>query len=138
MQFPEKGPLTPITIATFCKTTCEQRSGKRDPIFWKVPFYSMTTQGRILHVSFKTSLTLTDGRLCPPYSPDLSPCDFHLFPAFKLPMRGKRYSSVEEAFAVADRFIRDVVLRSPAGGIPALPGRWDRVIDAEGEYFEGM
>lgn len=74
----------------------------------------------------------------PPYSPDLSPCDFHLFPAFKLPMRGKRYSSVEEAFAVADRFIRDVVLRSPAGGIPALPGRWDRVIDAEGEYFEGM
>ena len=41
------------------------------------------------------------------------------------------------ALAAADQSIRDV-LRSPAGGILALPGRWDRVIEAEGEYFEGM
>ena len=55
-------------------------------------------------------------------------------------MRGKRYrySSVEEAFAAADRFIRDGVLCSPTSGIHALPGPWDRVTDAEGEYFEGL
>ncbi|GFW46777.1 histone-lysine N-methyltransferase SETMAR [Trichonephila clavipes] len=29
----------------------------------------------------------------PPYSPDLTPCDFWLFPQLKKPLRGKRFAS---------------------------------------------
>ena len=32
----------------------------------------------------------------PPYSPDISPCDFHLFPLMKEPLRGIRFESVED------------------------------------------
>ena len=32
----------------------------------------------------------------PPYSPDLVPCDFWLFPKLKSPLRGKRFQSVDE------------------------------------------
>ena len=32
----------------------------------------------------------------PPYSPDLSPCDFFLFPRIKEPMRGRRFHTEEE------------------------------------------
>ena len=74
----------------------------------------------------------------PAYSPDLSPCDFHLFPAFKMPMRGTRYNTLDEIKTAADHYIRQVVANTPAGGISQLPGRWNRVIESNGDYFEGF
>ena len=32
----------------------------------------------------------------PPYSPDLSPCDFWLFPKLKSPLKGKRFQTVNK------------------------------------------
>ena len=32
----------------------------------------------------------------PPYSPDLAPCDFWLFPKLKEKLRGCRYETIEE------------------------------------------
>ncbi|UYV75991.1 hypothetical protein LAZ67_13002040 [Cordylochernes scorpioides] len=32
----------------------------------------------------------------PPYSPDLAPCDFFLFPKLKRPMKGRRYATLDE------------------------------------------
>jgi len=41
-----------------------------------------------------------------PYSPDMSPPDFDLFPKLKEPMRGHRFSSMEEVSAAVTRAIR--------------------------------
>ena len=30
-----------------------------------------------------------------PYSPDMAPCDFFLFPKLKLPLRGKHFETIE-------------------------------------------
>jgi hypothetical protein len=32
----------------------------------------------------------------PPYSPDLAPCDFFLFPRLKSTLKGKRFEDVAE------------------------------------------
>ena len=32
----------------------------------------------------------------PPYSPDLAPCDFFLFPTMKKTLKGKRFATMEE------------------------------------------
>jgi len=32
----------------------------------------------------------------PPYSPDLNPCHFSLFPKMKLKLKGQRFNSIEE------------------------------------------
>jgi hypothetical protein len=32
----------------------------------------------------------------PPYSPDLAPCDFFLFPKMKLKLKGRRFDAIEE------------------------------------------
>jgi hypothetical protein len=32
----------------------------------------------------------------PPYSPDLAPCDFWLFPKVKMTMKGKRFESIQD------------------------------------------
>ena len=36
------------------------------------------------------------GKTHPPCSPDLSPCDFFLFPRMKSQMKGKRFADVSE------------------------------------------
>ena len=38
----------------------------------------------------------------PPYSPDLAPCDFCLFPKLKGKVRGSRYETIEEMTKVID------------------------------------
>ncbi|EFN83104.1 hypothetical protein EAI_00625, partial [Harpegnathos saltator] len=32
----------------------------------------------------------------PPYSPDLAPCDYFLFPKLHLTMKGNRFASIED------------------------------------------
>ncbi|GFW15839.1 histone-lysine N-methyltransferase SETMAR [Trichonephila clavipes] len=39
--------------------------------------------------------------LHPSYSPDLTPCDFWLFPQLKIPLRGKRFASNEACVKAA-------------------------------------
>jgi len=35
----------------------------------------------------------------PPYSPDLAPCDFFLFPKMKMKLKGRRFQTLEETEA---------------------------------------
>jgi len=37
-----------------------------------------------------------DNGFAPPYSPDLAPCDFFLFPRMKRDLKGRRFQNVEE------------------------------------------
>ena len=39
----------------------------------------------------------------PPYSPDMSPCDFWMFPRLKEKLRGRRFEDVEEMREGCDR-----------------------------------
>ena len=38
----------------------------------------------------------------PPYSPDLTPSDYHLFPVLKKTMKGRQFSSDAEVIAAAE------------------------------------
>jgi len=72
----------------------------------------------------------------PPYSPDLSPCDFHLFAALKEPLRGVRFDclgDINEAVSAQLRTLQKDGLRN---GVPKLPQRWKSTIDKLGEYIE--
>ncbi|EFN64908.1 Histone-lysine N-methyltransferase SETMAR, partial [Camponotus floridanus] len=40
----------------------------------------------------------------PPYSPDLAPCDFFLFPNMKKWLAGKKFSSNEEVIAETEAY----------------------------------
>jgi hypothetical protein len=73
-----------------------------------------------------------------PYSPDMRPPDFDLFPKSKQPMRGQRFSSLEELSAVVTRAIRTLNKSGTLNGIPNLPKCWDAVIAKEGDYIKGL
>ena len=44
----------------------------------------------------------------PPYSPDLAPCDFSLFPRLKRPMKGLRFATIEEIKTESLRELKDI------------------------------
>ena len=64
----------------------------------------------------------------PPYSPDLSPIEYALFPKLKMPLRGVQFVDLEYfkvAVAMELRSISDGCL---ATGIADLPKKWNAVI----------
>ena len=73
-----------------------------------------------------------------PYSPDMSPPDFDLFPKLQEPMRGHRFSSLEEVSAAVTRAIRGLNQSGTLHGIENLSKRWHAVIEKQGDYIEGL
>ena len=68
----------------------------------------------------------------PPYSPDLTPCDFWLF----LKLRGCRYETIEEMKEAVMKVIDTLTLEDFHGAFQRLLERY-KWITAGGDYFEG-
>ena len=69
----------------------------------------------------------------PPYSPDLAPCDFCLFPK----LRGCRYGTTEEMKEAVTKVIDTLTQKDFHGAFQKLLERCNRCIVAGGDYFEG-
>ena len=59
----------------------------------------------------------------PPYSPELAPSDFYLFPKLKLFLAGQRFSSNQEAIAALEGHFVDLSKNHYRDGIMALEHR---------------
>ena len=70
--------------------------------------------------------------LRPPYSPDLVPCDFWLFPN----LRGCRYERIEEMKEAVTKVIVTLTQEDFPGSFQKLLERY-KCIAARGDYFEG-
>ncbi len=73
----------------------------------------------------------------PPYSPDLAPCDFSLFPKLKDALRGHRFQNVEDLKTGTLRTINSMHEQVFAQAIADMTIRWEKCVRAKGEYFEG-
>lgn len=72
----------------------------------------------------------------PPYSPDLAPSDFWLFPHLKKFMRGKRFSSNEEVIAAVEAYFNSLPEIHFRDGIQKLEEYWNKCNDVQGSYFD--
>lgn len=73
----------------------------------------------------------------PPYSPDLAPADFYLFPRLKDQLKGRRFESAEEVEAATKDAMRGVSKNGFQECFQQWYGRWQKCVVAEGHYFEG-
>ena len=71
--------------------------------------------------------------LYPPYSPDLAPYDFCLFPQ----LRGCRYETIEEMKEAMMKVIDIFTQEDFHGAFQKLLERYKKCIAAGGDYFEG-
>ena len=73
----------------------------------------------------------------PPYSPDLAPCDFFLFPKLKGIIKGIHFEGVEAIKRAVTTELRGIPEESFQQCIEAWQRRMDKCIRLEGDYFEG-
>jgi histone-lysine N-methyltransferase SETMAR len=72
----------------------------------------------------------------PPYTPDLAPPDFYLFPKLTLFLAGQRFSSNQEAIAAVEGYFADLTKNHYRDVIMALEQRWKKCISLKGDYFK--
>ena len=69
----------------------------------------------------------------PPYSPDMTPCDFDIFVKTKLQLTFRRVRfRIRQAI---EQSVRSLEQQDAVDGIRRLPGVWRRVLHVGGEYF---
>ena len=73
----------------------------------------------------------------PSYSPDLSPCDFFLFPRLKRRMKEWRFATIQEIKTESLRKLKDIPKSAYQKCFEDWRKRWHKCIISEGDYFEG-
>ncbi|KAK8400109.1 hypothetical protein O3P69_003065 [Scylla paramamosain] len=72
-----------------------------------------------------------------PYSPDLAPCDFFLFPKLKEVMKGTRFDDADDIKKAVTTELRSIPQESFQQCMQAWQRRMDKCMRCQGDYFEG-
>ena len=73
----------------------------------------------------------------PPYSPNLAPCDFFLFPKLKGIFQETRFQGVEDIKTSMTRHLKTITKEKFSQCFKAWSKRMEKCIKANGEYFKG-
>jgi len=73
----------------------------------------------------------------PPYSLDLAPCDFWLFPKVQMTMKGKDFESIQDIEAAMTVQLKTLTNEDFQNCFRKWQERWDKCVRSDGEYFEG-
>ena len=71
-----------------------------------------------------------------PYSPDLPPCNFHLFPRMKEILRGRRFESAEEIVLATRASLYSLDNQQYGAAFEAWSNCWAKCIEVDGSYIE--
>jgi len=72
----------------------------------------------------------------PPYSPDLAPSDYHLFPTLKKQLKGRHFSSDTEVIAAVETWLDGQPSEFFLSGLRKLEQWAKKCIELRGEYVE--
>jgi len=73
----------------------------------------------------------------PPYSPDLAPADFFLFPKLKSTLKGRRFNTFDEIQKNSTKELFAIPKEAFQKVFQSWQKRWERFVASEGNYFEG-
>ncbi len=71
------------------------------------------------------------------YSPDLTICDFFLFPTFESDLKGRRFESPQPAFEAAASAFKNLTQNEFQRIFGEWQRRWAKCAALNGEYLEG-
>lgn len=74
----------------------------------------------------------------PPYSPDLAPADFFLFPRLKSVLKGARFSDVDDIQESVTSVLKTIHKDAFSGSFQKLFERCKKCVERNGDYFEGQ
>ena len=100
--------------------------GKRPALFKSAQWHFNRTMYQSTRWASRQFLTV-------PYSRDLAPCDFWLFPK----LRACRYETIEEMKVAVTKVIDTLTQEDFHGAFQKVFERYNKCIEAGGDYFEG-
>ncbi|KAG5329070.1 MOS1T transposase, partial [Acromyrmex heyeri] len=107
----------------------------RDPEDW-----SMLHDNAPSHTSLIVRQCLARNRISvlnhPPYSPDWAPCDFSLFPKLKLKLKGRFFDDIPTIQSASTQALEAIPQTELEHAFESLLNRYNKCIEARGEYFE--
>jgi len=90
-------------------TNLRERVRRRRPEMWKNGSWVLHQDNATAHNALSVKTFLTKHKITvlehPPYSPNLAPCDFFLFPKIKSALKGTRFESINAAKAKATQLM---------------------------------
>ena len=126
-----------VTMLRFLREFRKRFLGKRPELFksgqWHFQQDNAPVHNSILVTDYLTKMGINTVPQ-PPYSPDLAPCDFCLFPK----LRGCRYETIEEIKEAVTKVIDTLTQEDFVGAFQKLLKRYNKCIAAGGDYFEGV
>jgi histone-lysine N-methyltransferase SETMAR len=93
------------------------------------PHKSKLSQDKLIELKFEQLAH-------PPYSPDLAPSDFHIFPKLKLAMKGQRFSSDDQVKGAVNSWLDSMPKSFWKEGIVKCRDRWLKCHNVSGDYVE--
>ena len=108
--------------------------GKRSALFKSAPWHfqkdNAPVHNPILVTDYLTKMGIKTVPQ-PPYSPDVGPCDFWLFPK----LSGCHYKTIEDIKEAVTKVIDTLTQEDFHGAFPKLLERYNKYIAAGGDYF---
>ena len=126
---------TTVTADLYCKqldTVASKLRGKMDRVFFlhdnARPHVATLTRQKILDLGWTTLPH-------PPYSPDMSPTDYHLFRSLSHFLDGRQFKDDDDLKSGLQNFFDQKSPEFYRKGIYDLPERWQYIVDHDGAYF---
>lgn len=114
---------------------------RKRPQLWKDQSWILHHENAPPHTALIVRDTLAKGGTTvlsqPPYSPDLAPCDFFLFPRMKSAMKGNRYATIEELKSTSQELLKAISQTDWKKCFDDWKVRWKKCVLSGGAYFEG-
>lgn len=114
---------------------------QKRPVLWQNNSWLLHHDNAPAHASMLISKFLAKNSTVlmpqPPYSPDMAPCDFFLFPKLKRPLKGRRFDNIDEIKAESLKELKAIPKSEFQKCFQDLKKRWHKCIISEGDYFEG-
>lgn len=73
----------------------------------------------------------------PPYSPDVAPSDFWLFPKLKTTLKGRRFDTIPDIERATKEQLKILKKEDFRRCFQVWYERWEKCIGSQGDYFEG-
>ena len=121
--------------------TLRERVRRRRPDMWKNASWILHHDNAPAHNSLSVKRYLAKNNIPvlehTPYSPDLAPCDFFLFPKIQSALKGTRFESVDAVKTKATQLLNSLTQNYLQHYFQQWKIRMERCRDRGGGYIEG-
>ncbi|KAL4154057.1 hypothetical protein QTP88_001890 [Uroleucon formosanum] len=118
-----------------------ERVRRKRPELWENDSWILHQDNAPAHSALSVKRFLAKNRTPvlqhPPYSPDLAPCDFWLFPKLKSALKGTHFESVEAVKTKATEVLKALQEKDFQHCFNQWKIRMERCVKHGGEYIEG-